>query len=190
MKQEIEILFRLNQSIKEAEGLLMNLRAEQKGSKHTIDEYFYNTKTNQFAPNTKGELTECLRIRTTKDAVYYTYKDDVFLADGSWSHSNEYETKISDAETMRQALARQYYEPLVTIDSHKTKYQLNDFEFTLEEVKELGTFLEIEHMADSSEDVSEIKDGIRSLAKNTGFAIDSELTIGKPELLLRQRGGW
>lgn len=188
MKQEIEILFSINQPLKEAAKLLTELGAEKKGGKHTVDEYFYNTATKQFSPNDKGELTECLRIRTAGEKIYYTYKDDKFLDDGSWSHSDEYELEITDGETMKQALLRQHYQPLVTIDSHKTKYQWEDYEFTLEEVKDLGTFLEVEYTTDATTPIAAIKDTIRTLAKEIGFTIDEELTIGKPELMLRKIG--
>lgn len=187
MKQEIEILFSINQTVEEAAKLLVSLGASDKGSKHTVDEYFYNTATKQFSPNDKGELTECLRIRTAGEKIYYTYKDDKFLDDGSWSHSDEYELEITDGETMKQALLRQHYQPLVTIDSHKTKYQWEDYEFTLEEVKDLGAFLEVEYTTGATTPIAAIKDEIRTLVNKLGFRIGEELTAGKPELLLNRR---
>lgn len=187
MKREIEILFQLTQTFSEAKQLLDVSNASAVSEKHTVDDYYYNRKTQQFLPDENGELKECLRIRQTEDAAYYAYKEDVFLPDGSWSHSDEYELEISDADTMRSALAMQYYEPLVQIDSTKSKYMLDEYEITVEEVRDLGVFTEIELTTESSRPVDELKDEIRRKAQSLGLDCDTEIGVGKPELLLRKQ---
>lgn len=187
MKQEVEILYRINQTFEEAKTLLDTIEAEKSSSKRTVDEYFYNQATSQFLPNENGELTECLRIRRAGDVAYYTYKKDIFLDDGSWSHSDEYETGVDDADTLRAALLKQQYQPLVTVDCQKDKYVWNDYEITLENVQDLGVFIEIEHRADQHQDVAAVKSQIRTAMQDLGFETAEEITIGKPELLLRKK---
>lgn len=188
MKQEVEILYQVNQTIESAQEILDAIDAKKLSSKRTVDEYFYNKATSQFLPKEDMAITECLRIRQAGDAAYYTYKKDIFLADGAWSHSDEYETGVDDPETLRQELLKQQYTPLVVVDCQKTKYMWKEYEITLEDVTNLGVFLEIEHVADQHDDIALVKAQIREDMKKLGFTTLEEVTTGKPELLLRKNG--
>jgi adenylate cyclase class 2 len=188
MKQEVEILYQVNQTIESAQEILDAIDAKKLSSKRTVDEYFYNKATSQFLPKEDMAITECLRIRQAGDAAYYTYKKDIFLVDGAWSHSDEYETGVDDPETLRQALLKQQYTPLVVVDCQKTKYMWKEYEITLEDVTNLGVFLEIEHVADQHDDIALVKAQIREDMKKLGFTTLEEVTTGKPEFLLRKNG--
>lgn len=188
MKQEVEILYQVNQTIESAQEILDAIDAKKLSSKRTVDEYFYNKATSQFLPKEDMAITECLRIRQAGDAAYYTYKKDIFLVDGAWSHSDEYETGVDDPETLRQELLKQQYTPLVVVDCQKTKYMWKEYEITLEDVTNLGVFLEIEHVADQHDDIALVKAQIREDMKKLGFTTLEEVTTGKPEFLLRKNG--
>ena len=63
-----------------------------------------------------------------------------------------------------------------------------EYEITLEDVTNLGVFLEIEHVADQHDDIALVKAQIREDMKKLGFTTLEEVTTGKPELLLRKNG--
>ena len=73
---------------------------------------------------------------------------------------------------------------LVRIDNNKHIFETEEFEIVLEEVKNLGLFLEVENK-NLKGTIKEIKNSILKFIKNLNFKFE-EMNQGKPELMLQE----
>lgn len=183
--KEIEILVELYTEIETAKKTLNQFKFI--GSIQTLDVYYYDPLRDKLKLNSSNKLLECCRIRTKNNKHYVAYKVDIY--DGEvWRYSEEYETEVFDLEAQRNIFKHLGLEELVTIDNLKHTYRTEEFEIVLEEVKNLGKFLEVEYcMTEHSKSVDEIRDKIYLFIKSLQLSIGEELNSGKPELLLLKK---
>jgi len=185
--KEIEILVQLhNVTIDQAKEKLEQHILEKE--QHTIDEYYTHENITQLQPDTAGKIFSCLRIRDKGGKSYITYKDDKYKED-TWLYSDEWETVVGDSSTIKSILLKMGFVPLVLVDVIKYTYEFEpDFELVLEDVKDLGVFLEIEYKKEVPDDsVLAIKKMIEEKITSLGFLDFTEMNAGKPELLLSKR---
>ena len=181
--KEIEILVEVYSSIDEVKQVLDKF--DYKGSKEVIDEYYYDPKRDNLKPDENNKLYECLRLRQKDDDFFITYKDDVF-DNGKWLYSNEYETKVESIDITRNILHKLGFIKFIEINNKKSIYEYDKYEITLEEVKDLGLFLEVENCTSDDVDVKEIKKEIQEFINNLNLNVSEELGMGKPELYLKR----
>lgn len=181
--KEIEILVELYDNIESVKNRFNDF--EYLGLNHVIDEYYYDPKRNDLKPNENMQLDHCLRLRSKNDKYYITYKDDVF-EDDVWLYSNEYETKIENIDMMREIFDKLGLKKLLVIDNKKETYKYKDYEIVLEEVDDLGLFMEVEYCTDMDVNVKSIKLEIQEFIDNLGISVSEELNMGKPEMFLRK----
>lgn len=182
--KEIEILFKLNEEKESAFEKLKGL--ESCGKKRVID-YYFKDNSDKFKPNPKGEILNWFRIRKSDDKTFMTFKHDHIKETGQWSHSDEYEVEISDLETGKHIVESLGMKPLVTVDNTKHIFVKDDFELVIEEVKDLGLFLEVEILnAKNDCDVEEERKRILDFVKSLNLKAGEELNIGKPELMMKK----
>lgn len=183
--KEIEILIEVKSNKEDALKALEQF--ESKGLKKTLDVYFYDPLREELQPDKNGRLKNCLRLRQKDGKYSIAYKIDHFDGD-EWSHSDEYETSIGDFEIMARSIELLGFEELVRIDNEKHVFMTSEYEIVLEDVKDLGIFLEVEKMSEVSDDkVTEAKEEIRSFLKTLNIEFGEEQNAGKPELLLRKK---
>lgn len=182
--KEIEILIEVNDTKEKA---LKALEAfEYKGMKQTLDVYYHDPLRKDLEPDSEGKLMACFRIRSKGGKNYITYKNDIFIGD-AWSHSDEYETEIGDFDTAVHIVEKLGLKELVRIDNEKHIYETPDYEIVLEDVKNLGLFLEVEKREAVDDDkVLQAKEEIRVFLTSLGIVFGKEQNAGKPELMLRK----
>jgi predicted adenylyl cyclase CyaB len=155
------------------------------GVRRTIDEYYYDPLRKELKPNKDNGLNHCLRLRN-KDNIYsITYKDDVF-ENGKWLYSNEYETNIDNIDIVREIFSKLGLKKLLVIDNNKDTYIYNNYEIVLEDVKDLGLFMEVEYSTNEDVDVIKIKNEIQTFIDKLDIKVSKELNIGKPEMFIRK----
>lgn len=182
MKQEIEILAELITDIGSAKKVLAPFYYV--GTKHTLDHYFFDPLRDNLQLNSRGKLLECCRIRVKGDECFMTYKTDVY-EDHVWLLSNEHEIRCTNSEGAISILKQLGLEKLVTVDNTKHIFRTEQYEIVLEEVKELGNFVEVEFIGEGTNlTANEIKSEMRRFISKLQLAIGAELNSGKPELLL------
>lgn len=181
--KEIEILVELYENIENIKNKFSKF--EYHGLKHVIDEYYYDPKRNTLKPDKNMQLDHCLRLRSKNNKYYITYKDDIF-DNGQWLYSNEYETAIENVDMLREIFARLGLKKLLVIDNKKETYKYNDYEIVLEDVKELGLFMEVEYCTNEDIDIKIIKKEIQEFINNLNLNVSEELNMGKPEMYLRK----
>lgn len=182
--KEIEILVKINDDIETVSNKLKKF--EYIGTELVIDEYYYDPKRNNLKPNKKKCLNECLRIRKKGKKQFITYKSDVFDK-GKWLYSNEYETEIKSLEMMKEILMHLGLKKLLVINNKKSEYKYDKYEIILEDVENLGYFMEVEYCTNDDVDVKVIKEEIQLFIDTLGLNVSEELNMGKPEMLLKNQ---
>ncbi len=181
--KEIEILVEVYDSISDVKKSFKKFNYV--GLKHTIDEYYYDPKRELLKPDKNNQLNHCLRLRSKNNTYSITYKDDVF-ENGKWLYSNEYETQVDDIKVMKSIFKRLGFKKLLKIDNKKETYQFKDYEIVLEQVKDLGIFMEVEFCTQKDVDVVAIKKEIQAFIDGLGINVSKELNMGKPEMFIRK----
>ena len=181
--KEIEILVEVFDDADKVKEVLN--RFNYKGSKKVIDEYFYDPKREDLKPDKDNKLYNCLRLRQKDDEYSIAYKNDVFEGD-KWLYSNEFETKVESKDIVREILNKLGLIKLLEINNTKHTYETDKYEIVLEEVKDLGLFMEVEYYGNEDIDPKDIKKDIDIFIKDLGINVSEELNMGKPEIYLRK----
>jgi len=182
--QEIEI------KIKVDETLFYKLNEKLKTIANFIktssqqDEYFTPAHRNFLEPKFPGEW---LSIRSRNNKVILNYKH--FYPENAkvFTHSDEYETKIENSEQLNKIFSVLNLKKLITVDKKRTIYIYEDkFEIVLDQVKELGYFIEIEAIKDLGT-VKDTRKKLFELAKELELNISKVDIKGYPRLLLEKK---
>ena len=184
--KEIEILVEVYTSIEDCKKELDKYHFM--GQKEVIDIYYYDPLREDLKPNDKNEINKCMRLRKKDDKSYITYKVDIFDDNNIWLYSDEYETEVKDFDKTKIIIDLLGLKELLTIHNKKSIYNTDKYEIALEEVKDLGTFLEVEYCTDEDVNVEKIKNDIQTFINNLNIETSEELHIGKPEMMLNKKG--
>ena len=158
------------------------------GDKKTLDVYFFDPKRDDLQPDKKGQLKNCLRLRNKDGKASVAYKVDHFDKKGIWLYSDEYETEVTDFSKIGEIFNKLGLEELIRIENTKSTFVTENYEIVLEDVKDLGIFMEVErHNVHDKEDILKVKEEILNWIKNLNIKVSLELTMGKPELMLRKK---
>ena len=185
MKREVEILVEVLDKKEEAIAKLQDFKFL--GDKKTLDIYFFDPKRDDLKPDASGQLKNCLRVRRKNNQSSIVYKVDHFDDSGVWLYSDEYETDIEETGKMIEILDKLGFEELVRIENTKSTFVTDKYEIVLEDVVNLGIFMEVErHEVGDDEDIIQVKTEIWTWLKKLGINVSLELIMGKPELMLRK----
>lgn len=183
--KEIEILVKVNDGIEKCENKLKKYHFIEK--KEVEDIYYYDPLRDSLKPNNKNEINQCMRLRKKEGKVYITYKIDNFDDNNIWLYSDEYETEVKNFDTMKNIIELLGLNELLTIHNKKSIYKSDKYEIALEEVKELGLFLEVEYCTGEDVDVKRVKNDIQDFIDKLDLDVSEELHIGKPEMILNNK---
>jgi predicted adenylyl cyclase CyaB len=183
--KEVEVLFDVLDKKSKVLGVLKKFKFL--GLKEVSDIYFYDPLRGELKPDKSSNLNRCFRLRKKDEKSFLAYKIDRFDDRGIWLYSDEYETEVFDFKAIMQILKHLGFKKLIKIENKKYTFLTNKYEIILEDVKNLGLFLEVECLTiGDEEDVNNAKEEIRSFVKLLDIKIGKELNVGKPELMLRK----
>lgn len=185
--QEIEILVECYSSKDQVFDSLSSFFYH--GAKKVKDIYYYDPLRWFLKPWKNNKLEASFRLRNKEWKYFITYKRDYSDEQGIWVYSDEYETEVSDIETIQQILDTLWFKELVVVDNLKYVFTNQNYEIVLEEVEDLWLFIEIELLnRDVAEkDIKKQKDIMKQYLESLWLQISDELHSGKPELLLKKR---
>ncbi len=149
------------------------------GRMHEHDVY-YNAPHRDF-----GVTDEAVRVRYTNDHAVVTYKGPKREASGLKARE-ELNTAVESGEVFEAMLDRLGFTRTAEVNKWRENYQLGTASVSLDTVEELGTFVEIEVLAERDDNVAAAE--IKRVSKEIGIE-------GKPilasylELLLAKRSG-
>lgn len=187
--KEIEILVQLHSTIAEACSALKRVSKQMKRLE-IKDTYYYDPLREDLQPNEQCSLSAAFRLRQYDNDYFLTYKVDHFSADGRWEYSDEYETRILDLQAIEHIISCLGLKELVKVNVQKYVFLNDKYEIVVEEVENLGSFLEVEAKAlDDDKEPNSIKQEIEKFISELGLSVSRNFDGGKPELLLRKERG-
>ena len=163
---EVEVKIRLS-SVKEFDDIIKGLSAKFIDS--NVEEDLYFNHPNRNFKNT-GEV---LRLRQdNRGRVTLTYKA---IRPSAYKSKLEIEVEVNDYQAMLEILKNLGFKPVAKIVKNRRIYEIdflgNKVHFLLDEVKGLGTFLEIEVMSKNTEEGERLLKAILSKLNLTGRII-------------------
>ena len=183
--KEIEVEVAFDNSKEEVIRILS--KYEYIGEKEIYDTYYYDPQRPNLKPEEDLRLNETFRVRKTDSSSYITYKKQHFKGK-LWIYSDEYETSIGDADTIKKVISLLGLKPLIKVHNKRKIYKHKNFEIELEEIDGLGLFIEVEKMSRSADEMRE-KEKIREFIRGLGLKNVRELNIGKNQYLLSKKMG-
>ncbi len=150
------------------------------------DEYYVPCHRNFF--NQKPYPMEWLRIRNNPDESIFEYDLSINKkADGKQDYAEEYETVISNVQDFRKILKFLDFKKIITVDKNRQYWDCGNLEVVLDEIKDLGFFIEVEAKGDF-ENTAEAEKECIEFAQRLGIrnARDKQIKKGYPVLLLEK----
>jgi adenylate cyclase class 2 len=116
------------------------------------------------------------------------YKNRKEKADGtSDNYCDEYETAIEKPEQIAKIFQALDIHPVIVVNKQRKSYLYRNIEISVDEVEELGTFVELEMKGDFNSP-EEAQAQLFSLAEELGLQKERQDHKGYPRLLLEQKG--
>ncbi|TAL49270.1 class IV adenylate cyclase [Patescibacteria group bacterium] len=119
-----------------------------------------------------------LRIRETNGKYIFTLKQPKT----NEFDSLERETEIADPIEFREALLLMGYEPVVEIHKVRRKAKYRNYEICLDEVKELGSFIEVEKITED-ENAEMVQNELLAFLESLGVKKEDRVTNGYDTLI-------
>lgn len=183
--KEIEIKIPINE--KTFNNLKNRLKkiAKFKNSKKQIDEYYTPKHRNFVKPKLPYEW---LSIRERGDKSILNYKYFHPKNAKVFTHCDEFETEIKGSEKLKKIFLSLNFKKLITIEKEREIYIYNnEFEISLDKVKDLGLFIEIEALKNSKNVKKTLKE-LFQFAKELNLDISKVDKKGYPYLMMHKKG--
>jgi adenylate cyclase class 2 len=164
---EVEVKAKID-SFEEMEKRLENLGAE-KGKREFQEDIYFASPVVDFA-----KTDEALRIRTTNNDTFITYKGPK-LNDRAKTRK-EVEMTIENAEKAKDIFEEIGFRAVRTVRKNRQYYTYENFEISLDDVEGLNPYMEIEIALNDSEDYSLAQEKIFELFERLGITDGFERT--------------
>lgn len=116
---------------------------------------------------------EFLRLRVEGDGrVLFTLKYHPGRADDLSGAPEEHETVVGSREIMERMLSRIGFKEAVRTKKSRIKTRHNNWEICIDEVDELGSFIEIEELAEEGVQIPRIHEAMRSFLAAIGVPVE------------------
>jgi predicted adenylyl cyclase CyaB len=182
---EVEIKLRLNDINAEKIKQWLSESNAQKIAEIVQEDIYFEPENATFVYVSNGikKADAWLRIRKQdeKNSICYKYWH---YSNGVTLYADEYETRIEKPEVMELLLKALGYKRLIVVNKHREISTSGDFEIAIDNVKELGNFVEIEYKNSSSDTAAYDKQRLYNLLATIGIDDFEEDEIGYPALLL------
>jgi len=151
-----------------------------------VDTY-YDAPHREFA-----ETDEALRLReeTTLDdgepvetTTKMTYKGP--LVEQASKTREEFETAVGDGNAAAGILDGLGFEPAATVSKERERFDLDEYTVTLDQVDEVGSFVEVERAGTESE-IEQLRSGAQSLLRRLGLDPSTQIRTSYLGLLLAE----
>ncbi|RZB29078.1 MAG: adenylate cyclase, class 2 [Candidatus Argoarchaeum ethanivorans] len=151
---EVETKLRIN-NIERMEERLKGLKSTYKGEKTEMDLYFDHPDIRIFRSGS------ALRVRDANGVCRLTYKGP--KKDDETTSREEIEIRIESAREMQKILVKLGFYKLCEVKKQRKTYFLGDLIVTLDNVEDLGKFIEVEGKASNDAEYMEKKNEIFTL---------------------------
>ncbi|HDQ16732.1 MAG TPA: class IV adenylate cyclase [Candidatus Vogelbacteria bacterium] len=188
MNKEIEIKVILKNKKKVL--LFLNKNAKKIEKKEQKDSYFILPDNNFFKEN---PVRRYLRVRSQEKSGSLDYHFCHLDENGKLLWTDEYKTRIEDSKMMIKIFENLGLVNYIEVNKKRLVYSYNGFQISIDEVKGLGTFIEVEFS--TMEKLNKTKS---KLIKDKCWTILSEIgadwidapNLGYPDLLIASQGNF
>lgn len=175
---EVELKVRADHE--RAREALLSAGADPLGTVRQVDTY-YDAPHRDFAAT-----DEALRIRRehahAETTAKITYKGPKI--DATSKTREEHETTVADGETADAIFRGLGFEPVATVEKERHRYALREFTVTLDDVTDLGEFLEIETDVETEAEVEAARETAKTLLTDLSLDADAGIRTSYLGLLL------
>ncbi len=160
-----------------------------------VDEYYSKSGTSEDFLLV-DPIKKWLRLRSEQsnsennlsgETYSINYKNWIYNETGTSNHCEEFESKVESLESVRKILEALGYTNIVTVDKLRKVYDYNDYEISIDSVKNLGDYVEIEYKGKPDLETGEITTSESERITNEMMKFLSEL-VG--EILERDKRGY
>jgi adenylate cyclase class 2 len=150
--------------------------------KHQVDEYFSPAHRDFLGVR---PVKEWLRLRDANGKYSINYKNWHFDESGKSHYCDEFETKIEGIDQVRKILSALSFKSVVIVDKLRKIWTYKDYEVTIDSVRSLGDFVEIEYIGkDEKIDPTKITEEMVGFLKKVGCGKITRNYVGYPFLML------
>lgn len=180
MDREIEIKLEIEKEEYEKLLSLLSIEGKKHNQKEQKDIYF----SPKYRPFFGGDIDdECLRIRIMEDKYILSYKKIFFGNSDSEIYLEEHESEVVDLEQTIKILECLDINKVLTLDKIRNSFMYQDiFEISLDKVKDLGYFIEIE-VKDDNLSIDEANKKLKDLVLLLGLDISKRNLDGYANML-------
>ena len=164
---EVEVKARID-NFKDIEVRLDEIGAVKSKTEFQEDIYFQSPIVNY------AKTDEALRIRTTDNDIFITYKGPKLNKDAKTR--KEVEMSIESAEKARDIFTEIGFRPVRTVRKNSQYYTYEDFEISLDDIEGLPPYMEIEIALDDGSNYGEAQERILELFEKIGITDGFERT--------------
>lgn len=164
---EVEVKAKIN-SFKEMEEKLKNIGAI-KSKKEFQEDIYFASPIVDFT-----QTDEALRIRTTNNDIFITYKGPKLNSEAKTR--KEVEMSIESAEKAKDIFEEIGFREVRTVRKNRQYYTFENFEISLDDVEGLNPYMEIEIALGDDNDYSEAQSEIFNLFERLGITDGFERT--------------
>ncbi len=127
-----------------------------------------------------------LRIREGTKGIVFTLKYNPDRQGEPDAMPVEHETKVDSRSELEAILTFLGYKPMVTVRKTRRTGHYNNWEICIDEVDELGTFIEVEQMAEHEEDIEPVRTALMDFLRSLEIAED-DLLVKRYDIQMLER---
>jgi adenylate cyclase class 2 len=146
-----------------------------------LDEYFTPDHRNFLD---RKPVAEWLRLRNADGRYSITYKNWHYGSDNRSTHADEYNSGLESFDQLSKIFKALDIKLIAKVDKSRTSYLYKNWEISLDKVKGLGDFVEIEYKGKKSVNPVEETTRMISFLKELGCGQVTRNYVGYPYLLL------
>ena len=151
-------------------------------SRKQVDKYFVPPYRDFFA---KDMPDEYLRVRHEEDKNHLNYSFLHFGEDGWLRNTDEYETLIDKPEVVEEIFKKIGLIPMVTVKKIRKYFDCGDFEVTLDQIENLGDFMEVEAKNDFG-GVDKTRKACSDFLNSLKIEYEIQKDMGYPRMLYKK----
>ncbi|MCZ7397553.1 MAG: class IV adenylate cyclase [Candidatus Methanoperedens sp.] len=166
------------QDPRQIERSIIEMGATPIGIENQTDTY-YNSPVHDFKMS-----DEALRVRVQDDRCFLTYKGPKI--DSVSKTRKENQVEINDPGSMGDILSSLGFIPVATVIKKRKNYRIADILISLDEVRNLGSFIEIEISAKNQSNYEKKVESIFKIIEKLGISRDSTIRKSYLEMVLEK----
>lgn len=178
--REIEVKLRVN-NLSELEQKLKEKDCVLSAPLNQHDIVYSRGSISEWEESKEGDII--LRIRNQDGVAEFNLKQQ----QSSELDNLEYETKVESPEALHQILLTLGWHPEVEVKKVRRKGKLGEYEICLDEVDQLGSFVELEKLTDDNADPVKVQEELLSVMESLGVPRSNLEVRGYDTMIFQMR---